>query len=73
MEIIFKVDNSIIKMKDRIDQEGVYITTSTINGVEKTIIKKYDKKEEAEKILENIFLSIEKGIKEQFQVISIIL
>ena len=73
MEIIFKVDNSIIKMKYRIDQEGVYITTSTINGVEKTIIKKYDKKEEAEKILENIFLSIEKGIKEQFQVISIIL
>lgn len=73
MEIIFKLDNSIIKMKDRIDAEGIYITTSTINGEKKTILKKCESAEEAKELLENIFLSIEKGIKEEKKIVSIIL
>lgn len=73
MEILFKVDNSIIKMKDRIDAEGIYITTSTINEEKKTILKKCRSTEEAIELLENIFLSIEKGIREEKKIMMIIL
>lgn len=73
MEVLFKINKSIIKMKDRIDAEGVYITTSTINEEKKTILKKCASAEEAKELLENIFLSIEKGIKEEKKIVSIIL
>lgn len=73
MQVIFKLKDSIIQMKDRIDAEGKYITTSTINGEKKTILKKCEDEEETNKLLNNIFSVIDRGIQENKKIVSIIL
>lgn len=73
MQVIFKLKDSIIQMKDRIDVEGKYITTSTINGEKKTILKKCENEEETNKLLNNIFSVIDRGIQENKKIVSIIL
>lgn len=73
MEILFKTENSIIKFKDRLDIERKYITTSTINGEEKTTIAKYKDEEEAKEIFEKIFTSIDKGITNGVKTLCIII
>lgn len=73
MQIIFKTKDSIIKFKDRLDIERKYITTSTINGEEKTTIAKYETEEEAKETFEKIFTSIDKGITNGVKTLCIII
>lgn len=67
MEIYFKTDKSIIKMKDRIDIEGKYITTSSIDQKEKAILEKYTSEKEAKEIFDNIIEIIDRCFKKDFK------
>lgn len=73
MEILFKTKNAIIKFKDRLDIERKYITTSTINGEEKTTIAKYETEEEAKETFEKIFTSIDRGVTSEVKTLCIII
>lgn len=67
MDIYFKTDKSIIKMKDRIDIEGKYITTSSIDQKEKAILEKYTSEKEAKEIFDNIIEIIDRCFNKDFK------
>ena len=63
MEIYFKTDKSIIKMKERIDLEGEYLTTSSIDQKEKAILKKYENEEISKESFRRLISIIDSEIR----------
>lgn len=63
MEVYFKTDKSIIKMKERIDLEGEYLTTSSIDQKEKAILKKYENEEISKEAFRRLISIIDSEIR----------
>lgn len=72
MEIYFRLSKSIVKMKDRIDIErGGYLTTSSLNGQEKSPLVKYKDEKRALEVLQFIDESLDYVIKQKMNVLFI--
>ena len=72
MEIYFKLPKSIIKMKDRIDVErNGYLTTSSLNGQEKSVLIKYKDEERATEVLNTVDSTLDLVIKEKSNILFI--
>lgn len=63
MEVYFKTNKSIIKMKERIDLEGEYLTTSSIDQKEKAILKKYENEEISKEAFRRLISIIDSEIR----------
>lgn len=63
MEVYFKTNKSIIKMKERIDLEGEYLTTSSIDQKEKAILKKYENEEISKESFRRLISIIDSEIR----------
>lgn len=72
MDIYFKLPKSIVKMKDRIDIErGGYLTTSSLNGEEKSVLINYKDEKRALEVLEFIDKSLDYIIKQKLNILYI--
>lgn len=72
MDIFFRTDKSLIKMKDKVEVEGKnYLTTSSLNGQEKVVLGKYETINRALSILDNIDNLLDKAIENNHSSISI--
>jgi hypothetical protein len=72
MDIFFRTDKSLIKMKDKIEVEGKnYLTTSSLNGQEKIILGQYETYEKAISILNKIDDILDKAIEKDANSVSI--
>ena len=72
MEIYFRLPKSIVKMKDRIDIErGGYLTTSSLNGEEKSVLINYKDEKRALEVLEFIDKSLDYIIKQKLNILYI--
>lgn len=70
MEIYFRLLKSIVKMKDRIDIErGGYLTTSSLNGQEKSVLIKYKDETRALEILNDIDKALDISINQKNNVL----
>lgn len=70
MEIYFRLPKSIVKMKDRIDieREG-YLTTSSLNGQEKSVLINYKDETRALEILNDIDKALDISINQKNNVL----
>lgn len=72
MDIYFRLPKSIVKMKDRIDVErNGYLTTSSLNGQEKSVLIKYKDEERATEVLNTIDSTLDLVIKEKSNILFI--
>lgn len=72
MDIFFRTDKSLIKMKDKVEVEGKnYLTTSSLNGQEKVVLGKYETINRTLSILDNIDKLLDKAIENNHSSISI--
>lgn len=70
MEIYFRLPKSIVKMKDRIDIErGGYLTTSSLNGQEKSVLINYKDETRALEILNDIDKALDISINQKNNVL----
>lgn len=70
MEIYFRLPKSIVKMKDRIDIErGGYLTTSSLNGQEKSVLINYKDETRALEILNDIDKELDISINQKNNVL----
>lgn len=72
MDIYFRLPKSIVKMKDRIDVErNGYLTTSSLNGQEKSVLIKYKDEERATEVLNTVDSTLDLVIKEKSNILFI--
>ena len=72
MDIYFRLPKSIIKMKDRTDNErDGYLTTSSLNGKEKSVLIKYKDENRALEVLNFIDESLDYVIRQKLNVLFI--
>lgn len=72
MDIYFRLPKSIVKMKDRIDVErNGYLTTSSLNGQEKSVLIKYKDEERATEVLNTLDSTLDLVIKEKSNILFI--
>lgn len=72
MDIYFRLPKSIIKMKDRTDIErDGYLTTSSLNGKEKSVLIKYKDENRALEVLNFIDESLDYVTRQKLNVLFI--
>lgn len=72
MDIYFRLPKSIVKMRDRIDVErNGYLTTSSLNGQEKSVLIKYKDEGRATEVLNTIDSTLDLVIKEKSNILFI--
>ena len=72
MDIYFRLPKSIVKMKDRIDVErNGYLTTSSLNGKEKSVLIKYKDENRALEVLNFIDESLDYVTRQKLNVLFI--
>ena len=71
MDIYFKLPKSIVKMKDRVDVERGYLTTSSLNGEEKSVLINYKDEKRALEVLEFIDKSLDYIITQKLNILYI--
>ena len=72
MDIFFRTNNSLVKMKDKINIErGGYLTTSSLGGQEKYPLARYENEEKAMEILNKIDNILDKAISKNANSVSI--
>ncbi len=72
MDIFFRTNTSLVKMKDKLDVErGGYLTTSSLGGQEKYPLARYENEQKAMEILDRIDNILDKAIKENKTTLSI--
>lgn len=75
MDMFFRIGKGIVKMKDKVEVEDrpnkSYVTTSSLNGREKTILGEYETTEKALEIINRIDELLDKAISDNKNAISI--
>lgn len=75
MDMFFKIGKGIVRMKDKIEVEDrlnkSYLTTSSLNGREKTVLGEYETTEKALEIINKIDEILDRAIKDNKTAISI--
>lgn len=72
MDIFFRTNKSLVKMKDKINIErGGYLTTSSLGGQEKYPLARYENEEKAIEILNRIDSILDKAISKNANSVSI--
>lgn len=64
MDIYFKTEKSIIKMKDILEARGKYLVNASLDRKEQCVLGEFESEENAQNILEKIDYVIDAKIKE---------
>lgn len=75
MDMFFRIKKGLVRMRDKVEVEKVgnksYLTTSSLNGQEKTVLGEYETVDKALKILNRIDEMLDRAIRDNKGAISI--